>query len=65
MLDIQLVVDDAPPDYYRFVSQVRIDFVIDPSHRHPGVTADLAPFGFAREGAKALSTAYGSYTGSR
>ena len=50
MLDIQLVVEDAPPEYYRFASQVRVDFVIDPGHRHSGVTADLAPFGFARKG---------------
>ena len=63
MLDIQLVVEDAPPEYYRFAGEIRVDFVIDPGHRHPGVTADLAPFGFTRKGAEALPTAYGSYTG--
>ena len=40
-----------------------VDFVIDPGNRHPGVTADLAPFGFARKGAEALPTAYHSYAG--
>src|SRR5258708_14025842 len=63
MFDIQLVVENAPPEYDRFAGEVRVDFVIDPGHRHPGLTADLASFGFARKGAEALPTACRSYTG--
>ena len=35
MFDIQLVVENAPPEYYRFAGEVRVDFVIDPGNRHP------------------------------
>jgi hypothetical protein len=63
MFDIQLVVENAPPEYYRFAGEVRVDFVIDPGNRHPGVIADLAPFGFARKGTEALPTACRSYAG--
>ena len=65
VLDIQLVVEDTPPQHHRFPGQVRVDFVIDPVHRNPGITADLTPFGFARECTEPLPTAYGSYTGGR
>src|SRR5260370_32199074 len=40
------------PEYYRFACEVGVDFAIDPAHRHPGITADLAPFGVTRKGAK-------------
>ena len=65
MLDIQLVVENTPPKYDSFPSQIWVDFVIDTGHRHPGVTADFAPFGLTRERAEAFPTADGSYPGGR
>ena len=44
MLDIQLVVEDAPPEYDRFAGEVRVDFVIDPG-QEPRVSTSHALLG--------------------
>ena len=58
MLNVELIVVKAEPDYHRFASQIRIDFVPHASDADPGVDAHLAALGFAGKGAKPLPTAH-------
>jgi hypothetical protein len=60
-------------DYYenensarsKVAGKVRIDFVIDAIHRNPSITIYFPSFGFTRERAEPVPTAYGSYSGGR
>src|SRR3954470_15342995 len=58
VLDVEIMVEQPPPEHDRLAGELRIELVDDAFDRDPGVAADLAPLRLSGEGAEALPAAH-------
>lgn len=63
LFNIQLLVEQPPPEDYFFTGQIGIDLVRCAAGRHAGIRSNLAAFGFPGKRAEPLPSAHGTHAG--